>query len=78
MLRHARASRVRIELQRKPHHLIMTIADNGIGMKQAGTSEQSSFGLVGIRERLHILGGDLSVDSSGNGTVLTVSLPLAD
>ena len=78
VLRHARASRVRIELQRKPHHLIMTIADNGIGMKQAGTSEQSSFGLVGIRERLHILGGDLSVDSSGNGTVLTVSLPLAD
>ncbi len=78
VLRHAKASRVRIELQRKPHYLIMTIADNGIGMMQAGKGEQRSFGLVGIRERLHILGGELSVDSSSHGTVLTVSLPVDD
>ena len=78
VLRHARASSVRIAVKREPGRLVMTIADNGVGMAQSQKNEQSSsFGLVGIRERLHILGGDLSVDSSSGGTTLIVTLPLA-
>jgi len=77
VLRHAKASRVRIELHRDLTGLVMTIADNGVGMRNAQKSEQNSFGLVGIRERLYILGGELNIESSSNGTVLTVTLPLA-
>ena len=76
VLRHAKASRVHIELKRRSGDLIMTIADNGVGMQLSQKSEQSSFGLVGIRERLHILGGELNVDSNQSGTTLTVTLPL--
>jgi len=77
VLRHAKASRVEIQLQRDLTGLVMTIADNGVGMRYAQRSEQNSFGLVGIRERLYILGGELNIESSSNGTVLTVTLPLA-
>ena len=76
VLRHAKASRVQIELSRESKGLIMTIADNGIGIKNAKRSEQNSFGLVGIRERLHILGGELNIESNSSGTVLTITLPI--
>jgi PAS domain S-box-containing protein len=76
VLRHAKATYVKIELFLEPGCLVMTISDNGIGMQQAKKSEQSSFGLVGIRERLYILGGELYIDSSNEGTVLTVSVPI--
>ena len=76
VLRHAKASRVRIALQNKPGFLIMTISDNGVGIAQSRASEHNSFGLVGIRERLHMLGGELQLDSSGHGTVLTVTVPV--
>ncbi|MEA5098434.1 MAG: CHASE domain-containing protein [Burkholderiaceae bacterium] len=76
VLKHARASRVRIELRYEKNHLVMKIADNGIGMPQTRNRERKSFGLAGIRERTSILGGTMHIDSSGNGTVLVVSLPL--
>lgn len=77
VLRHAKASQVQIELHRDLTGLVMTIADNGIGMQNAQRSAQNSFGLVGIRERLYILGGELNIESNSSGTVLTVTLPLA-
>jgi PAS domain S-box-containing protein len=76
VLRHAKASLVRIELHRDSGRLIMTITDNGVGMQKTQRNEQKSFGLVGIRERLHILGGELNLESSSNGTVLTVTVPM--
>ena len=76
VLRHAEATYVKVELRKTHGNLVMTISDNGIGIQEAKKSDQNSFGLVGIRERLHILGGNLNVESSGSGTVLTVSLPL--
>ena len=78
VMRHAKASRVNIKVERDNGRLTMTVADNGIGIEQAQKSDQKSFGLVGIRERLHILGGELAVHSSPSGTVLTVSLPIAE
>lgn len=76
VLKHARASRVQIELHSEKNHLVMKVADNGIGMSQMRSKEQKSFGLVGIRERISILGGTMHIESNSNGTVLIVSLPL--
>ena len=76
VLRHAKATYVKVELQQEQGNLIMTISDNGIGIKESKKAEQSSFGLVGIKERLHILGGQFHVDSGDHGTTLIVTVPL--
>ena len=49
------------------------IADNGIGGAQ---SKEGSFGIVGIQERIAMLGGDITIDSSERGTKISIELPL--
>ena len=54
----------------------MTISDDGVGFVQA-QGRPVSFGLVGMRERVLIMGGQLSLDSElGEGTTLSVTVPL--
>jgi PAS domain S-box-containing protein len=74
--RHAQASEVRIALTDYPHGFSMTVSDNGKGLQPGDRSKGNSFGLMGIRERAHSLGGALSISSSpGSGTVLSISIP---
>jgi PAS domain S-box-containing protein len=74
---HAKASKVLIKLQRAEDRLTMTIADNGIGMLPGRRRSPSSFGLIGIRERVERLGGALDVGGApGSGTALNVTIPL--
>ena len=76
VLRHAKATYVKVELHQDAGSLVMTISDNGIGIKESKKNEQNSFGLVGIKERLHILGGQFHIDSDEHGTTLIVMVPL--
>ncbi|MFC4931964.1 CHASE domain-containing protein [Massilia sp. GCM10023247] len=77
--RHARATRVRVELAVDPDSISMTVSDNGIGLSKAGGQKPGSFGLVGIEERVRILGGKCIISSSPNdGTTVHVSIPAAD
>ena len=77
IVRHAHATRVRVELKMSGHRLSMTVADNGIGLQSRERGKAGSFGLVGIEERISILGGTFTVDSSeGAGTTVCVSVPL--
>ena len=77
--RHARATRVRVELAVDPDSISMTVSDNGIGLTKAGGQKPGSFGLVGIEERVRILGGKCIISSSPNdGTTVHVSIPAAD
>jgi signal transduction histidine kinase len=74
--RHAEASRVRIELRVDRGWIWMTVGDNGIGLQASGRHKPGSFGLVGIEERINILGGTFEVTSSpGAGTTVHVSVP---
>jgi signal transduction histidine kinase len=67
VVRHAHASFVRVTLRLEAGTLKMIIAD-----------KLGSFGLIGIEERIHILGGTFSLNSSpGNGTTITVTVPVA-
>jgi len=77
VFRHARATKARIELYDKGDRLFMRIAGNGIGIFPGCRRKSNSFGLVGIKERISTLGGELDIDTApDSGTTLTVSIPL--
>jgi signal transduction histidine kinase len=77
VVQHAHASLVRVELRQENGMLSMTISDNGVGLHPRSRNQFGSFGLVGIEERINLLGGTCSIDSSpGNGTLIRVSAPL--
>jgi signal transduction histidine kinase len=75
--RHARATFVGIELRVDHSLLAMVIRDNGVGMYPGDRRKAHRFGLVGIEERITILGGELNIESMpGSGTVLRIHIPL--
>jgi signal transduction histidine kinase len=75
-LKHAHARRADVTLRYQPHELQLEIRDDGMGN---GTSDGLGHGLIGIRERVKIYGGDMSAGSAnGGGFVLQTRLPLAD
>ena len=77
VLRHARASYVRVELHVEPGWVSMSVSDDGIGLPEAGRNKPGSFGLVGVEERVKILNGAFSASSTpGKGTTIQVSIPL--
>ncbi len=79
IVRHAHATSVRIALQSSGRLLTMTVVDNGIGLGDRERGKPGSFGLVGIEERISILGGAFSISSTdGEGTTVCVSVPLLD
>jgi PAS domain S-box-containing protein len=77
VLRHAEAHTVELHLQLKEGELELIIADDGKGFDVERDRRDSSFGLIGIRERVLMLGGRLNIQSEpGEGTTLTVTVPL--
>lgn len=75
--RHARATRVTVRLACEGSDAVLTIADNGVGMKSDSRAKVGSFGLRGIRERVLLLGGTMSVaGDEGGGTTVSVRLPM--
>ena len=76
VVRHAKATKVIIDLYRENGSLVLKVADNGIGMPKVRNRKAKSFGLAGIRERIGMLGGDFAIDTDSDGTRLTFSIPL--
>jgi signal transduction histidine kinase len=75
--RHARAGSVRITLQACGNQCMLEVRDDGCGFAPGGI-ERGKFGLVGMRERVEMLGGEFSISSGpGEGTSLRVRLPVA-
>jgi PAS domain S-box-containing protein len=75
--RHARATRAEVVLQKEPDRLVLLIHDNGRGFDQADPSLSKSLGLLGMRERAAILGGQVNISSApGKGTTVTAWIPL--
>ncbi|MBD8617163.1 transporter substrate-binding domain-containing protein [Pseudomonas putida] len=78
VIRHAQAHTVQIDLSQTGHDLHLSIVDDGCGFDPAQVSSLS-FGLVGMRERVLMLGGRLELSSQlGEGTALTVTVPLTE
>lgn len=77
--RHAKASRVAIRLWRDPGEFHCCIRDDGVGFDPAAVSKGSknALGLLGIRERLTVLGGTLQIESAPQqGTELRIFVPV--
>jgi signal transduction histidine kinase len=76
--RHARASRVNIELRSvNGAHLTLKIADDGIGFDPAVT-RPGHFGLIGLREQAQLIGAEFKIKSApGPGTILELKLRIA-
>ena len=74
---HANASRVQVKLEKCRDTVSMSIRDNGVGAAIDGRNKLGSFGLVGIEERIKLLGGTFYIVSSpGAGMSVHVSVPL--
>lgn len=72
VLKHAHASAVRIDLNRKDPEIRLTVSDDGIG----GADPTQGSGLTGLKERVQALGGTIRVTSpAGAGTSLAVTIP---
>jgi len=75
--RHAHATRVAVSLKEKDGTLELTVIDNGKGITKKQISGPQSFGLMGIRERVHPWGGEVNIKGSpGEGTTVIVNIAL--
>jgi signal transduction histidine kinase len=78
--RHAHASQANVDIQKLDGTVIMKIADNGKGFhtdRQSNGRIGKRLGLLGMRERLEMVGGTFTVQSTvGKGTIVSVQLPL--
>jgi signal transduction histidine kinase len=76
MARHARASQAVISMEPKGHRLQLVVEDDGRGFP-SGQPPLGSFGLIGMRERVHMLGGHITLKNAASGGArLVVRLPL--
>jgi signal transduction histidine kinase len=80
VIKHARATAVWIRFQRKAGSISCHIRDNGRGFDPASIAArrgEQGFGLIGMRERLRVVGGDMQIHSAdGGGTELVISIPV--
>ena len=77
--RHASATIVHIEVRIDDQRLTMEIRDNGVGMHPDDRRKAHRFGLIGIEERVTMLGGEVWIDGApGQGTTVRLTIPLRE
>jgi signal transduction histidine kinase len=86
VIKHARATAVWVTFQREAGSISCRIRDNGVGFDPASISArrgEQGFGLIGMRERLSVVGGEMQINSArgsgaegGRGTELVISIPM--
>ena len=74
--KHARATRVQVDLTVAAGVLSLEISDNGRGLQQADLAKSRSFGIRGLNERAATVGGWIDLSSGASGTTLILSIPL--
>jgi signal transduction histidine kinase len=75
VVKHAEASRVEAVLERSSSGVEITVRDDGRGFDPSSTN--GGFGLIGMRERVELAGGDLKIEATpGQGTSVWATIPL--
>ncbi|MFL5306908.1 MAG: PAS domain-containing sensor histidine kinase [Polyangia bacterium] len=78
-VKHAAPKAVSILLYRNPTEVRLVIEDDGKGFDASAALSAGRLGLVGMRERAHLVGGSMTLESSpGNGTTICISVPLPE
>ncbi|WP_396653036.1 sensor histidine kinase [Metabacillus arenae] len=78
-LKHAEASEISIKVEINRSYVILMIKDNGKGfdIKTVKGKTENSFGLIGMKERVELLEGKITIDSKiGLGTFIMIQVPL--
>ncbi|SHM96973.1 sensor histidine kinase [Gracilibacillus kekensis] len=75
-IKHAEASEIKVNLDITCDRIFVGISDNGKGFDQSQKKEKS-FGIIGMQERIEMLGGDVRINSIvGEGTQVFFKIPL--
>jgi PAS domain S-box-containing protein len=76
IVRHASASRVNVTLHDKDNEIKLEVSDNGRGITAEQAAHPQSFGIMGMRERVNLLQGNVTiVGIPQKGTTVTVCIP---
>jgi signal transduction histidine kinase len=76
--RHADASQVEVRLAKEDGDLTLEVHDNGKGIPEDKLSNGESLGILGMRERALLLGGEIIISGApGQGTIVRVRIPEA-
>lgn len=76
IVKHAKASEVKVKLLQTNDSLQLSISDNGIGFNSQSATKLESYGLIGMKERAFLINGNLSVTSKKNaGTTIKIEIP---
>lgn len=74
--RHSEASKAEVELKMENGWVTMRVQDNGRGITEAQLANPKSLGLVGMKERAALLGGEIIFERAlGHGTMVTTRIP---
>ncbi len=74
--KHAQAKAVKIQLSLQNNKLVLEIADNGVGLDEKQKIRPDSYGMIGMKERVSLLEGDLFISGKpGKGTTVKVAMP---
>jgi signal transduction histidine kinase len=75
--KHGNARRAVVEVHERDATVQLSVRDDGSGFDPAGESQGQGFGLLGMHERVALLGGELHIDSApGRGTTVTARIPV--
>ncbi len=76
--RHAHATEVHVSLEQQADCVLLQVRDNGRGIDVSQIAYPKSLGLIGMRERIQLIAGELSIHGEpGQGTTISVRVPLA-
>jgi PAS domain S-box-containing protein len=77
ILRHAQATSVDISMKEQAGEFVLKVSDNGRGITEYEKSSLQSLGLLGMRERAHLIGADIRFTGiGGSGTEVMVRVPI--
>jgi PAS domain S-box-containing protein len=77
VLRHAQATKVTITVKQESGEFFLAIRDNGKGITESEKSGLHSLGLLGMRERAHLIGAQIDIAGiEGKGTLVTMRIPI--
>ena len=77
IVRYSKATNVSVKIEIKRDRLFLNVTDNGIGIRPQDVSSPVSFGIIGIRERVYAMKGEMHIaGTSGMGTSVTIVVPV--
>ena len=77
IVQHSKSNKVTIFIKQNSRTLMMKITDNGIGVTQEDINRNNAFGILGMKERVLLLNGEIEITGKpGKGTVISLTIPV--